>query len=296
VSRRALRGPSWVHVFGDVYVAEGVALDDAGRLEALRLAMPPDAVAIGMTAAWMYGVWSPPPDSAVPLVVAVPKGRKLTMRGVQVRRLTFDEIDLNQMHDVAITSPLRTCFDLVRTLPREGQAYWPYYWDQVPVIEATVWVDGFLRLEAFTRKRFLDYADERRFWPGVERGRDAAGYARNGTDSGFETRLRLIYVLGRMPAPDVNVPVFDEDGNIEARPDLKLKTQPWITHSVYSEFDGVRFHGSEDQRTYDDLRENRLVLRSAIVLRYTARPLLSQPNRVLAEASKATGFPYVPLG
>src|SRR5690606_31022957 len=49
VSRRALCGPSWVRVFGDVYVADGVTLDDAGRLEALRLAMPADAVAVGLT-------------------------------------------------------------------------------------------------------------------------------------------------------------------------------------------------------------------------------------------------------
>jgi hypothetical protein len=84
------------------------------RIDALRLAVPVDAVLCGRTAAWMYGVWEPPPGRPLPLEHTRPvtsTGRRLA-RTSRRRLVLGDEVE--DLGGVRATSPLRTCFELTR--------------------------------------------------------------------------------------------------------------------------------------------------------------------------------------
>src|SRR3954451_5837807 len=67
VTRRMLRGPAWNRLMHGIYCHSELQVDDELRLRAARLALPPDAVASGLLAAWAHKVWSPRPGESLPL-------------------------------------------------------------------------------------------------------------------------------------------------------------------------------------------------------------------------------------
>jgi len=67
VTHRMLQGAGWKQLLRGVYADSGLVVTDQVRLAAIRLALPPDAVATRLSAAWLHGVWQPPPGHPVPL-------------------------------------------------------------------------------------------------------------------------------------------------------------------------------------------------------------------------------------
>src|SRR5581483_7033912 len=96
LTRHQLTARCWVRLFHDVFVHNEVQLTPGQRLQALRLAAPDGAALIGRSAAWLFGVWDPPPGTQIPLEIALPAGGpKFAQRGVQAHRLVFDDGDLD---------------------------------------------------------------------------------------------------------------------------------------------------------------------------------------------------------
>lgn len=241
LSRRQLQSKIWQRLFGDVFVLRAYELSDADRVRALALALPSGALVTGLTAAWVYGVWSPRPGRPVPLCIAHPVGTRGALTGVRHRQLVVEPVELNELDGLAITSPYRTCFDLIRDLPVESTVRWPTGMRDWDLIEGTVWVDAFIGRELITQIGLLKYANERPGWPGVKRVRRSVEMSHPRAESPMETRLRTVIVLGGLTVPEVNPTIRTVGGAVLGRPDLYYRRA-----LLGLEYDG-RYH-DEDSR------------------------------------------------
>ena len=139
LTRTQLESRAWDRLFRDVYRWRELPLSSEVRLEAARLAGDGQVLA-GRTAAFARGTWTPPPGTLVPMEVARAKGESGTpLRGVARSRRVWrvDDEDIIEIDGVALTSPLRTAFDLTRTRH---------------LVEAVVVIDAFANALAFTRR------------------------------------------------------------------------------------------------------------------------------------------------
>lgn len=272
VSARMLQGREWRRLLRGVYCHRGVAIDDEIRLSAARLALPDDAVAAGRLAAWLHGVWSPPPGGQLPLEWAREKGRSRPLRALAgSHRLVVDDADVVEVRGLRCTSPMRTAFQLMRGAPLV---------EAVVVAEAFAW-GGVLELPWLWA-----YVDAHHRWPGVERTRRALDFVKNGVRSPGESRLRMVAVLGGLPEPLVNLPV-ERDRELLGVLDLYLLGR----RPAGAEYDGA-YHESDEQRSADNRRENRITIETGLpVLRYDRRSLSRHRarERVLWEMARATG-------
>jgi hypothetical protein len=259
-----LRSKCWTRLFREVYVHRSIDLTDPQRFEALRLVAPARAVATGLTAAWLYGIWTPRPGASVPLHLATSRGRAaFTAPGVRSSRFVVDLGDVDELHGVPVTTPVRACFGLMRA---------------ASLTEAVVWGDAFLHAGLICSGGLARYADERPRWPGVRRVREAAALARAGAASPMESRLRMVIVLGGLPEPPLlNAPVYDAWNNLLGVPDMR-----YLIPRFGLEYDGAHHAGCE-QHLADLTRENRLLLGDMPLLRYSARDVFELPHKICRE-------------
>lgn len=264
LTERQLRSRCWRRVFREVYVHAALDLTDEVRWQALQLAAPAHAVATDLTAAWLFGVWTPPPGGTVPLHMGIPRGRGThSQLGATCRRIVVDEGDLDSWNGVGVTCPERTCFGLMaRSSPTE----------------AVVWADVFLHADLITLRGMIRYADEHPRRPHVCKIRGAMELARAAAASPMETRLRLVIVNGGLPEPPlINVPLYAEDGSFLGAPDMAYRPPLFGI-----EYDGD-YHRDPHQHLADNVRENRLLVANVPLLRYGAADVYQRPERIVAE-------------
>jgi hypothetical protein len=285
-TRYQLRSAAWERLLRDVYIHRPLADDPAIRVEALKLGTAPGAVVCGLTAAWAYGAWSPPPGGTVPLEVTRPvrapgtpaaglTRRRLVLRGTPdlVRPPTglsaLDE-DVVERGGLLFTSTFRTCFDLMR---------------QRHLVEAVAIADSFAFMCNMSIPLLDAYCADRRRWPNVRLARSAVELASPAARSPGESRLRMVVVLAGFDEPLVNVPILDLDDRHLATPDLLMRSR----RLVGLEYDG-EYHDHDEQPAADRLRTNRLLARTSIPLLRYDRTAVSQRRAVIvAEVASATG-------
>lgn len=288
LTRNQLRSRCWRRLLRGVYVHESVELTPEVRFEAVRLVMPDDVVAAGLLAAWLHGVWVPREGRAVPLDVSrpVPAGgdgragvnqRRLTLRGsadwfgAQCGYSALDN-DVGERDGVRLTSPLRTCFDLMR---------------ERRLVEAVVVADAFLYAAAVNRTLLAAYVADRRRWPHIREARVAVDLSRDGSRSPGETRVRMVVVLAGFPEPWVNVPVVKEHSDIVmATTDLLLPGP----RPVGLEYDGA-YHDDVSQWARDRRRSNRLTTSSGLpLLRYDRISVRDERRLMVDEIREISGL------
>jgi len=275
LTERQLRSACWRRLCRDVYVLRALPLTSELRFEALRLVLPLHAEVTGLTAAWLYGAWRrPPPGALVPLHLATPvDGPTFARSGVLVGRRELDEADVIELDGIRLTSPERTCFELMR---------------RSTLVEAVVFADAFLHRELVTQAGLMRYADERPHWRFVRHVREAVLLSHPGAESPMETRLRMVIVLGGLPCPEVNLPLHGADGRFLGRPDLLYL---WPLFGI--EYDGS-YHGEGDQRDRDNRRENGLVIGHVPLLRYGPTAVYRQHKRIVTEVEAMRAGRLVP--
>jgi hypothetical protein len=259
-----LRSKCWRRLFRNVSVHESVALTDQCRLDAVRLAAPTHAVVTGLTAAWLYGIWTPPPGKAVPMHLAGSReDYGMVLSGARMSRLVLDPTDVDEWHGVPMTTPERTCFGLMRASS---------------LTEGVVWGDSFLHAGLLTSQGLMRYAIERPQWPHIRKVREAIALARPGAASQMESRLRMVIVLGGLPEPDwLNEPYYDADGTFRGIPDMRFR-QP----NFGIEYDGEQ-HAEAEHRLADLRRENGMLLGDLPLLRYVAKDVYGTPQLIVRE-------------
>lgn len=269
LSRHHLASKCWVRLFRRVYVHRSVELTDAMRFHAVRLIAPPDAAATGLTAAWLFGVWTPLPGASVPLQFGVPLRRgAFAFADGHGRRIVLDKGDTDALDGVLVTTPERTCFGLMAA--------------SSPT-EAVVWADAFLHSGTTGASGLRRYADERPHWPHVRKVRAAVARARVGAASPMETRLRLVVVDGGLPEPMwLNKRLYDAAGNFLGEPDMGYDV-PVVELPLFGiEYDGA-YHEDAAQRVKDNRRENGLLVGGIPLLRYTKHDVYREPQRIVRE-------------
>lgn len=166
--------------------------------------------------------------------------------GVQQHRATLTDDEVVEVGGLRITAPARTLLDVARIAGTE---------------RGLVVADSLLR-QGWTSSDDLwkAYGDSER-WPRSAHLRMVISLADGRSGSVGESRSRYLFWLMRLPRPDLQHPVLDEDGRV-----LALLDFAWPKLGVAVEFDGRRKYltdrrrgeSAEDVVIREKLREDRV--------------------------------------
>lgn len=217
--------------------------------------LPPSAVFVGLTAAWMHGLDVEP---ASPVEVALPHDSHLRSRaGLNVHHCDVAD-EAVTIRDIRATNLSRTLLDLCARLS---------------AVEALVVVDMACHAGLTDKETLLRYTDDAKGRRGVARLRRLAGLAEP-AESPMETRLRWLLIDARLPIPEVQTDLYNSSGEFMGRADLYYPAANLVV-----EFDG----GNHRERLVsDDRRQNGLIGAGYRILRFTAADVYGRPDTVVA--------------
>ncbi|CAN5639346.1 hypothetical protein BH10ACT10_BH10ACT10_11870 [soil metagenome] len=249
--RRVLRG-----VYLDAAADDGISM----RARAVALVMPESAVVTDRTAAWLHGVDAlRPGDHLVPPPVEVfqlPGHTRLRTTATSGGERRLLPRDVEVVHGVRVTTPLRTALDLGRLTRRD---------------HAIGALDALLRLARFDRDDLLRDVARFRGQRGVVQLRELAPIADGRAESPGESVLRLRWLDTSLPRPELQVEVR-ENGLLRARLDLAVADLRFAV-----EYDGWDWHSSPAQRAHDRQRRQWLRAHGWTVVVLTRREVFEQP-------------------
>lgn len=256
--RRLLRG---------VYVAAQAPDALLLRAEALALVVPEHAVVVDWTAVWLFTGLLPPGDHLrVPPVSLFRQAGHGRLRNELCRsgERTFVRGDVTDLHDLSVTTPLRTAWDIGRFAHRDL---------------AIGALDGLLRTGAFTPAELLDGVERFRRQRGVVQLRALAPLADGRAESPGESLLRLRWHdLPGLPQPEPQVPIHDDRGFEVFRLDLGVRELRFAV-----EYDGADFHSLADDVEHDRARRAWISERRGWLIVPVTRASLSGPGRDIEE-------------
>jgi hypothetical protein len=261
-----LRGPRFTRLFPDVYVRAGPECPDlALRSAAAYRLVEGRGVLAGYSAALLLGADCAPHPN-VPAEVAVPGGPQRVHPGLLVHRDRLAPGEITTRRGIRCTTPLRTAYDLAR---------------QRDLVEAVVAVDRLAGVHRFNPDLLLNFAVHYRGARGNDRLVDALALACPYAGSPMETRLRIVIVEAGLPRPRVQWPVQD----------AHRRTAIWLDmaypeHAVGIEYEGAG-HTTPEQVRRDIARYTSLVDRGWRIYRYTHDDVHGQPERIVAELTRA---------
>ncbi len=225
-------------VLAGVYVAAQVRDGIVLRAGALALVVPEDCVIVDRHAGWLHGaemVLAPNEHITIsPLRVFRPSGHG------RLRNVLADsgernllERDITEIRGLAVTTPIRTAWDL-------GRVRWPE--------QALAALDAMLRLAVFSHDELLAGIERFRGQRWVTTLRAFAPLADGRAASPGESVLRLRWLDTGLPRP---IPQFEVwvDGVLLAILDL---AHPDLWYAA--EYDGEEWHTSPEQRQHDAVR------------------------------------------
>lgn len=258
LTRRQLREGPYVRVLHGVYADPSLPRDHLLRCRATSLLMPRAAALGGRSAAALLG--APEPSYGDPVTVVLPPPLKWAgPAGVRVHRTDLGEHEVvPSSGDLAVTSPLRTAWDLAVL-------------ERLPTAVGVL--DAMLRQELVTAPELSGVLGRGAGRGGRQRVRRAFDLVDARSESPPESWVRVACALGGLPAP---VPQFDviHDGTWLARVDLA-----WPEAGVIVEYEGEHhFEGLQIAR--DDGRLQRLVAAGWTVIRLSAADLRSMDDVV----------------
>jgi len=253
-----LRGKSWKRISRGIYAPQAIHADPLCRLEAATTRLPNGAVFSGLTAAWLHGIDVTPCD---PIEVTVPPHAGVSSRaGIAIRRSAIPEMDVVRLRGLPATSVARTLADLAAHLS---------------LAEAVVMADAALHARRVRLEQLRAWADANRHRRGIRRFRLVTDLAEPATESQMESRLRMVIVLGGLPRPSVQVPIYDQHGRLVGRPDLYYERQ-----RLGIEYDGAVHRTSLPE---DNRRQNLLLGAGVRLLRFTFGDVMQRPETVVAQ-------------
>jgi len=261
VTRGQLRGPGYRRVGPGLF--RWVGLEESPRLMLVAVAhrLPAGAAFSGRTAAWLHGL-----DALLcrPIEVTIPKaiGRGHLV-GISVHRAAIAKDEIVMRRGLPTTSALRSVADLgCRNSLTEG----------------VVAVDMFLHAKLVTVSKLRAYISKHPRARGIARFRRVVDLAEPQAESPMETRLRVLLVLAGLPRPELQVPIYDDQGRFLGRPDLFYPEQRLAIES-----DGGNHR---DRLVHDDRRQNDLVGADRRLLRFTAVDVYEAPDSVVRQVRK----------
>jgi hypothetical protein len=225
-------------VLHGVYAASQCPDSVLTRAQALHLVLTPQAVICDQTAAWLHGIEILKRGShlvAPPLDVCKVVDSRVNRPGVAgKRRFTLLPRDIQELHGLRVTTPLRTALDL-------GRRLWRY--------DALAALDGALRI-GVDHAELLDEVARFKGERGVVQLRTLAPKADGRAASAGESALRLRWDEAGLPKPEPQFEIRDDYGVLLYQLDVPLPDLRFA-----AEYDGEEFHTEPDDVQHD--RERR---------------------------------------
>lgn len=239
VLRRMVRDGLLRRPFASVYVDAAAPDDTTMRAKAVALILPPTAVVVDETAAWVRGLdVMAPADHVVPpplKIFQLPGNTRVRKSGCTGGERTLRPSDIEIIHGVPVLTSLRIACDLGRLLSRE---------------RAFAALDAMLRTGDFTREQLLSEIERFRGMRGVVQLRELAPLADGRAASPGESILRLRWIDAGMPTARPQVPVGVNAWG-EPRAYLDLGSEEL---RFGAEYDGHDWHTTPQQREHDRRR------------------------------------------
>lgn len=257
---------AFTHLQGGHYLERTAILTACERIRMTALSAEGSPVVGGIAAAIMHGSRWYEKDFVVELV-RHPSGSGRRGRGSRVHRTDLEPPDIITIDDIAVTSPVRTAFDLGRIRPD---------W------RALGHLDDLARATGFSLDELAAYADGRDGRRGIRQLRGLIPLIDGKAESPPESWVRLVIIRADLPAPETQIEVADENEYVFARLDLGYRVP-----KIGIEFDGEDFHSSPAQRAHDEARDARLRELGWIIIRIDAERLRTRPWSVINEIERA---------
>jgi hypothetical protein len=239
VTKAVLRGPRFVRLFPDVYVSAGAEVDHRLlSLAAFELVAGAGGVLAGLSAATVLGADVAARSAPAEVLVA---GHIRPQPRLKVRRGVAIGADRWTVRGTAVTSPLRTAWDLGRG---------------PDLVEAVVAVDALAARGGFAPSALLRRRETSAPVRGCRQLDRVVALADPRAESPMESRLRLLLVTAGLPAPAVQYELVTERGLV-ARFDLA--------------YPGVKLALEYDGRAHVDDIDRRRDIRTGRLGWYTAR-------------------------
>jgi very-short-patch-repair endonuclease len=253
VTPGVLRGPRFRRLFPDVYVGARVEVDLALRARAAHLLVEGRGVVGGYAAAELLGASCGPDDAPVDIVL--PGGAYRQRPGLVVHRGLLAPDEVTTVDGVAVTTAVRTGYDLARA---------------GPLREAVVALDTLSHVHRFPPRAVLDLRLHHLGARGSAQLAAAVRLADPRAQSPMESRIRLAIVFDGLPVPVLQHPVG---------PFVLDLAYPAVRLAI--EYDGEAHRGQE--RALRDLdRQAYLTDAGWKVLRFTAAQVVHRPAWVAA--------------
>lgn len=269
VTKNRLRGPRFIRLFPDTYIAATDEHPDlALRSHAAYRYVEGRGVLSGYSAAEVLDASCGPADA--PAEVTVPGGGQRAHPGLLVHRDQLAPGEMQAVGTLRTTIPVRTAYDLAR---------------RGDLVEAVVAVDALSRRHGFSPDLLINFTAH---FPGA-RGKDGVfdvlTYADRRSGSPMETRLRLLLVLAGLPRPQVQWVVQDE----------RARRAVWLDLAYPDRMIGIEYEGAhhltEDGVLRDTGRYTGLVDRGWRIYRYTKREIFGEPETIVAQITRALTQP-----
>lgn len=256
LTHSALRGRSWQRLGPRLYRHKDAPEDNLNLIIAFRRILPPAAVFVGRTAAWLHGL---DVDPINPVEVTLGCDSELRSRpGLRVRHCDVSG-ETQEIRGIQVTHLTRTLLDLCA---------------QSSPVESLSFLDMALKSRKTSPERLQQYAKQATGRRGAGRLTKLARLAAP-AESPMETRLRWLLIESGLPAPEVQVSLHDPGGRFLGRVDLYYPSARLVI-----EFDG----GNHRERmTSDNRRQNGLIAAGYRVLRFTTSDVLGRPEAVVGQ-------------
>jgi len=264
VSKWALRGGEWRHLFRDVWVHASVEDTLAMRVAAAKLVLGEEGFLCGLTAAWIHGIEAQDRRSGLVWVGRPTGSWRRPRAGCLIREITVAADDLQVVGGTLVTTPLRTAFDCARWLT---------------LVEAVVVTDALAHAGLITPTGFLAYVGTHRGLRGVVQAGRVADLIEPLTESPMESRLRVLLISGGIGVPVAQFEVRTPAGEFVARADFAYPEQRLIV-----EYDGAQHW---EQRRADDRRRDAMRALGWTVLVASRSDYYESPHAFLAQVRRA---------
>lgn len=251
-----------VRLLPDVYLQRDVERSPAVLARAAACWAGDRSVVTGWSAAALLGArWISPhePEVSLPSHARKPPG-------LIVHQLALAPDEVEEVDGVAVTTPLRTAYDLGRRL------------ELVPAVAA---VDQLCAMGSCSPADLAALAARHPGDRGRVQLRRVLELADPRAESPPESALRVLLLQARLPRPGSQVRVDDRHGRFVARVDLG-----WERWRVAAEYEGAH-HRSGPQFTRDIDRYDALLAAGWSVIRVTSSHLARDPEQVVARVAAA---------
>ena len=228
-----------------------------------------DAVVAGRSAVWLRGCRRLGEPDQHELLVS--RRRAPVVKGAIIRRTRLlPPGDIEVIEGIPTLAVPRLMVELCGRIPDK---------DFVAVLDDLLGPgDPGLRREVYERAR--------RLRPGRKAVFRLVELTEPGAEQAFRSWLERhtsgLFAAAHLPLAAWNVELRDGAGN-----SIGIGDAVWAQECVVVEVDGLRFHGSSQQRRRDNRKDRRLSTNGWLVLRYTWLDVIERPDEVVAEVRAA---------